>query len=304
MVDQARLIVAIWRAGSLTVAAEKLGLSVATVSRKLSDLERELGIVLFERSTRSLRASTAGGELAARLERGVEEIDQAMRLVREDEAQAAGTVRVSLPPSLAGLFSPMIASFHRSHPKVTLVFHATERRLDHAEEGVDILLRVGRLVEIDLVAQPLISYPHVLCAAPEIAATILEPTELEAFACAIWGPPEVSANLQLVSGNDICNVSLAKSLITNDYSLVAELLETGEYVGELPWLIAHPLLATGKLVRVLPAWELPKVTLTVLYGARLLPRAVRAFVQHLRTSFAKLETEMSLETQLSKTREP
>lgn len=290
MIHSSQVVVAVWREDSLTGAAERLGLSVATVSRRLSDLEAELGVLLFERTTRSLRATAAGEALARRLERGLAEVEVAFRSVSDSEQKVSGTVRLTLPPNLSALFAPMFSRFQQSHPEVTLQIYVSERRLTYAEEDVDVMIRVGRLESDRLVAKELIRYRHVLCAAPEVAAKITCPDSLSLVPHLVWGHPSARASWQLSSpGKANVHESATESILCNDYSLLEAMLKQGRGVGELPSFLFTPAACTGQLKRVLPEYELEATTLSILFGTRLLPLAVRRFVEHIRSEFSIIE---------------
>ncbi len=285
--DRARIIVAIWKEGSLSAAASRLNTSPATVTRKLRNLEQELGVVLFERTTRALRITPTGQELAIRLERGLNEIDRAVQAVRQQDEHVRGMVRVSVPPNLAHIFGPMFSRFRASFPQVQLRVYATEKRLLYATEDVDVLLRVGRLAEEGLVAKSLTRYRHVICGAPDLRRKIRRPADLERAAIAAWaslGPP---APWHLERDGDVVEAAIQPALVTNDYQLITHAISNDHMVGELPGLIAAPLIESRQLVRLLPKWQLPMVDLSILYPAhRLLPSSVRALIEHLRSEFA------------------
>jgi DNA-binding transcriptional LysR family regulator len=285
MVDEARVVVAVWKTGSLTQAALLLNVSLPTVSRRLTELERTLGVVLFERTTRSLRATSAGEELARRLEPGLELLDVAMRRVHDDSQEAAGLVRLSVPPNLSSILGPILASFRTLHPKVRLQVEVTDRRLHYAAEDVDVLLRVGRLVEENLVAKPLHSYSHILCACPESAAKIQNPNDLRGAELALWGRGEFDREITLLNQTQTITLAVQPSMLTNDYGLLAAIAADGGIVAELPSLVAAAWLQSGRLVRVLPDWRLSDVTLSILYAPRLLSTSVRLLVDHVRASF-------------------
>jgi DNA-binding transcriptional LysR family regulator len=281
--------VAIWKEGSLSAAATRLNTSAATVTRKLRDLENQLGVVLFERTTRALRITPTGEELAIRLERALSEIDIAVEAVRQQDEHIRGLVRVSVPPNLAQVLGPMFSRFRSGFPEVQLRVYATERRLIYATEDVDVLLRVGRLEEEGLVAKPLARFRHVLCGTPTLRRKIRRPADLERAVIAAWasnGPP---AAWHLERDGDVVKVTIDPALVTNDYDLIAHAICNDQMVGELPGLVAAPMLKSKEVVRLLPKWRLPEVTLSILYPAhRLLPSSVRALTAHMRSEFAAL----------------
>lgn len=287
MIHSSQVVVAVWREDSLTGAAERLGLSVATVSRRLSDLEDELGVLLFERSTRSLRATPAGEALARRLERGLAEVEVALRSVTDSEQKVSGTVRLTIPPNLSTLFAPMFSRFQEQHPEVRLHVYVSERRLTYAEEDIDVMIRVGRLESERLVAKELLRYRHVLCATPQVARAITCPSRLEKAPHLVWGHPSARASWRLSSpGKEDIDAGHSEIFLCNDYSLLESMLKEGRSVGELPAFLFTNAAADGLLERVLPDYELEETTLSILFGTRLLPLVVRRFVDHIRSEFA------------------
>ena len=289
--DSARIVVAIWKEGSLSAAANRLGTSPATVTRKLRDLEQELGVVLFERTTRALRITPTGEELAIRLERGLSEMDCAVQTVRQQDEKVRGLVRVSVPPNLAQTFGPMFSRFRSGFPEVQLRVHATEKRLLYATEDIDVLLRVGRLEEEGLVAKPLTRFRHVVCGNPGLRRKIRRPADLERAAIAAWASDGPPAPWHLERDGDVVKAAIHPALVTNDYELIAHAIGNDDMVGELPSLIAAPLLESRQIVRLMPKWQLPEVTLSILYPAhRLLPDSVRALTKHLRSEFETFDS--------------
>ena len=288
--DRARIVVAIWKEGSLSAAATRLNTSPATVTRKLRDLENELGVVLFERTTRALRITPTGEELAIRLERGLNEMDCAVQAVRQQDENVRGRVRVSVPPSLAKILAPMFSRFRSGFPEVQVRVQATEKRVIYATEDIDVLLRVGRLEEEGLVAKPLARYRHVVCGAPDLRRKVRRPADLERAAIAAWASDGPPAPWHLERDGDVVKAAIHPALVTNDYDLIAHAICSGRIVGELPELLAAPLLESRQIVRLLPKWQLPEVTLSILYPAhRLLPSSVRALTAHIRSEFAAFD---------------
>jgi DNA-binding transcriptional LysR family regulator len=284
---EAKIVVAVWREGSLTAAAERLNISLATVSRRLSDLEQSLGVVLFERTTRALRATTAGHQLARRLELGLAEIDAALRSVHEEAGQAVGIVRMSVPPSLSEILTPILHDLRTNHPGIRLHVYVTEKRLHFADEDIDVLLRVGRLEEENLVAAPLTRYRHQLVAHPDRVAAIRTPNDLQEHPALVWGSEHNAARWTLQKGKKIHAITPTPSILSNDYELLAQLAASGTGVAEIPAIVAVDSRNQERILRVLPEWELPEVTLSILYSPHLLPTSVRIVVDHFKQAFAK-----------------
>ncbi len=277
----AQAFAAVVELGSLRRAAERLGTSSATVSRRLAELEAELGVRLIERSTRSLRVTELGLAFYARCATGLASIEDAHDLVAARQERVAGTVRISTAPTLGPLLLGALAAVRAEHPEVNVLLVETERRLDLHVDDVDLLVRVGAVSDDRLVARRLGTYPHVLVASKEYvdrAGAPTTPEELASHAIIAFGGKRRFAGWDLVSerGGAVVRVNVRPGLSTNDYSTLTHAVRRGMGIGELPALLSGE---RASLVRVLPEWTLGQVSLHLLFPAdRLLSRAVRAVV--------------------------
>lgn len=270
--------------GSLRRAAERLGTSPATVSRRLAELEAEMGVRLIERTTRSVRVTDLGRAFHARCARGFETIEDAHDLVAARQERVAGTVRLSTAPTLGPLLLPAIAAVRHAHPEVQVLLVETERRLDLHRDDVDIVVRVGAISDDRLVARRLGSYDHVMVASREYLARAGAPTspeELASHSVVAFGGRSRVVGWELVpaGGGESVRVHVRPGLSTNDYATLTEAVRGGMGIGELPAILSGE---RASLVRVLPEWTLGEVSLHALFPAdRLLSRAVRAVIDAL-----------------------
>lgn len=268
--------------GSLRKAAERLGTSSATISRRLSELEAEMGVRLIERSTRSLRVTDLGRAFHARCARGLEAIEEAHDLVAARQERVAGMVRLSTAPTLGPLLLGAISAARIAHPEVQVSIIETERRLDLHRDDVDILVRVGTISDDRLVARRLGGYPHVLVASKEYVARAgspATPEELDSHSIVAFGGRSRLSVWELVPvrGGETVRVSVRPALSTNNYTTLARAVGRGMGIGELPAIFSEE---RASLVRILPEWALDEVSLHVLFPAdRLLSRAVRVVIE-------------------------
>jgi len=268
--------------GSLRKAAERLGTSSATISRRLSELEAEMGVRLIERTTRSVRVTDLGRAFHARCARGFETIEEAHDLVAARQERVAGTVRLSTAPTLGPLLLGAIAAARIAHPEVQVLLVETERRLDLHRDDVDILVRVGAISDDRLVARRLGGYPHVMVASKEYVARAgapAAPEDLESHSIVAFGGRSRISSWELVPvrGGESVRVNVRPGLSTNDYTTLTQAVRGGMGIGELPAILSGEI---ASLVRILPEWTLGEVSLHVLFPAdRLLSRAVRAVIE-------------------------
>ena len=185
--NSARIFTLVVAKGSFSAAAKFSGIPVATVSRRVAELEASLNVILLERSTRSLRLTEAGTILYDYISRGVEEMEAGLLALREQERDLRGRLRFSMPPA----FEPMwvlLEKFQNLHKNIEVDLFVSERRLDFIEDGVDIALRVGNVASQTAVARSLISYRHRLVASPHFLEdiSINSPQDILSVDCAAW----------------------------------------------------------------------------------------------------------------------
>ena len=183
-----KMFVAVVQAGSLSAAAERSAIPLPTLSRRVRDLERELKVQLFERSTRGVRLTEAGTRLYEYAVRGIEMLSDGEQSVRNDQSALKGRLRLSVPPNFAPWWT-LLRDFRARYPDIQLVVYSTERRIDLVQEGIDVVLRLGDVADDTLVARRVVSYRHMLVAAPKLIAAHSMPsvpTDLHHFACGVW----------------------------------------------------------------------------------------------------------------------
>jgi DNA-binding transcriptional LysR family regulator len=154
-------------AGSLSEAAHRLRMPVSTVSRRIAELEDQLGVQLLERSTRSLRLTEPGTEVLEHAVRSAELSEAVESIVSNRLSDVSGTFRLSAPPSISDkLLTPLVTAFQASYPDVRVQVLVTDRFADHIAEGVDLVFRLGALEDSSLVARRMLTYRHQLVASP------------------------------------------------------------------------------------------------------------------------------------------
>ena len=152
--NDVRLLVEVVQAASFTSAAKARGVPVSTVSRRIARLERSVGTVLLERTTRSLRLTDAGRGYFAHAERALEELDAGTKGLRALQTVPRGHVRITAPIGLADILARAIVPYLAANAQVTIEVDLTDRRVDLLAEGFDIALRAGDVDSADFVGKP------------------------------------------------------------------------------------------------------------------------------------------------------
>ncbi len=268
---------------SFSKAARGLGMPISTVSRKVADLEDGLGVRLLERSTRRLRLTEIGADVLREAQRTAEVGEAVGAIVSNRLAEIKGSISLSAPPSIAdSLLAPLLSRFQASYPDVTARVMVTDRFVDHILEGVDVALRVGVLKDSALVAKPLLTYRHQLVASPDYLARTKapkHPKDLHAHRLLTFGHAASGQRWAFRRGEETTTTTIQPVLAMNDYAGLAAALAAGMGIGELPPIVRPDLLASSKLVEVLPGWRLRTETLSMVHlSARHIARPVRAFM--------------------------
>ena len=279
--------------GSFSKTAQREGVPVSTVSRKVMDLEAALGVRLLERSTRRLRMTPIGEDYFEHCRRGLTEFEAADSLVGDRHSEMSGRVRISVPPTMSDVIVlPLVNAFQKRHPKVAVHCLVTERFIDHIADGIDLSLRVGTLQDSNLVANVVTRHrPRLVASARWIARhrrALREPAAAEAgveVAFARWERP---LRWELQSGTQRIVLQPQPRLVLNDYAGVLCAVLEGAGVSELPSFLCAPALADGRLVEALPAWRFASLPVaTVVASNRHLSPAVKAFREFCVAWFAK-----------------
>src|SRR3954454_21570973 len=165
------ILVAAVEAGSLSGAARRLRIPLATVSRKVSDLEAHLRTRLLNRTTRRLTLTDAGVTYVAACRRIVEQVEEAERAAAGEHQAPRGELTVTAPMVLGRIHVvPVVAGFMEAYPDITLNLRLNDRVLDLQEEHVDVAVRIGELPDSAMLARKLGRLRRIVCASSDYLA--------------------------------------------------------------------------------------------------------------------------------------
>lgn len=298
---------------SFTEAARRLGLSKASVSMRVSELERTAGVLLVRRTTRSVGLTDAGQQLVADLQPAFSRISDSYSAVRDMVGAPRGLVRVTAPVALGRQhLAPMIAGFLKCYPDIHIELELTDRFINLSNEGFDLAIRHTNTPPETHVAWQLCETRSVLLASSDYLkrrGVPVHPADLTAHDCLLYLGGSHSGNWTFIKefgdttgsrakksatkaapGNRV-GVTVNGVLRANNSEVLREALLAGLGIGLLPDFSLP--VAKGKrpqLVRVLPTWRAEGFFGDRIYALRpwspQVPKAVTVFVQHLRKSFA------------------
>jgi DNA-binding transcriptional LysR family regulator len=270
---------------SFSEAARKLHMPLSTVSRRVADLENQLGVQLIERSTRKLRLTDVGSAVFRQAQISIELNDAVRDVVDDHLSLVTGLLRVSAPPSISdSLLAPIIGAFQDMHPRVNVQVFITDRFVDLMAEGIDVGFIVGPLQDPNLVPRVILRYRHQVVASPQYLKDHGSPEEPEdllghrLLAFSFW-LPENAWHFVNRSGNEKRTITFRPYLSMNDYAGMIPRIVAGVGIGEIPPIVRPGHMEDGSLVEVLPNWKWAPFDLKVVHlGSRYVTRAVRAFI--------------------------
>src|ERR1700759_2984925 len=165
------VIVAVTETGSFSAASRRLGMPVATVSRRVAELEGSLKAELFQRSSRRMTLSEAGRDYVEACKKIIEQIEDAERQVTGEYRSPRGDLTVTTPWGLGHThLLPLAVEFLKAFPEIDLRLLLTDRIVDTVEEGIDVSVRIGNLPESNMVATRIGAIRLVVCGSPAYLA--------------------------------------------------------------------------------------------------------------------------------------
>lgn len=289
-----RTFVAIADAGSLTAAARVLGSSLPAVVRLLAALEGELGVRLFQRTTRRVTLTEAGRRYLERCRQLETLLEEAEAELRAEQTEPRGTLSVTAPVLFGTRHvASGVTAFVQRHREVRVELLLLDRVVSLVDEGIDVGVRIGELTDSSLIARPVSTLRRLTVASPAYlkrSGTPLHPRELRAHNC-ITRLDAPGGWTFLIDGKP-GRVPVQGNLRVNQTAVAAEACVAGLGIGNfLAYQVAREL-AAGELHILLPSFELPPRPIHIVYPeARLLPARTRAFVAFL---LAHLQAQQSL----------
>ena len=275
--------VSVARAGGFSAASRDLGIPLATISRRVGELESALGVRLLRRSTRQVVVTEAGQKFFAACQRVLEDLRDAEEAVSNEDRTPRGELTITAPIAFGRLnLQPVALEFLAAHPQINLRMQLVDRIVNIADEHVDAALRIAHLPDSRLIARTLGSIRVVVCASPaylKARGAPQRPEDLTQHDCIAWsilGPRDtwwfqVSGREQQYPIRTRLATTLAESAVDAATAGLG-LVQTTSYQ-------ASQAVGDGRLVVVLRKFECAVTPVSLVYARdRLLPLRLRAFI--------------------------
>ncbi|WP_369656864.1 LysR family transcriptional regulator [Variovorax sp. V213] len=288
--DSLRIFVATQRKGSLSAAARSLSLSPATISRRISALEEELGVQLVDRTSRNLKVTEAGQAFLERAEAMLELMSEAEQAVHNARQRPEGRLRVHSRTHIGlRVLAPLLPRFAELYPDIRVELELSEHPINLVEHDFDVDIRTGESNDSGFVIKRLLSSDEVLVASPaflKIYSRIRHPSDLPQVRCLTYRRDrEVITWKYIDEAGEQQELNIQGVLSANNGELLRLAAIGGMGVALLSEATVRNDLRDGTLVRLLPEYRFAvrafsNGVFAVFRQSRALPLKVRAFVDY------------------------
>ena len=291
------LFVQIAERGSLSGAAEAMGLSNPAATRYLASLENRLKVRLVERNTRRLYLTREGQEFVERARHILGELEDAESALHSATLNPSGLLRVTASLSFSmQIIAPRLPRFHQLYPQLRVHVETANRYLDMIDNGIDVAIRTREFEpDSSITIRRLGMTRRFLAASPAYIASRgapQHPRDLSQHALLLYVHAKNPNELTFSNGTQHESVTVQGLLESNDGQVLRAAALNGHGILVQPSYILHDDVVAGRLVPVLDEWELPLLTINIAYPSRKhLSAKVRAFINFMIDEFAASEYE-------------
>lgn len=288
--EEMQIFVRVVEAGSISRAAEQLGVAKSVVSRRLSALEKRLGSNLMQRTTRRLSLSDAGQQFYQRSLGIIDEVDQLNQDASCQEQTLTGSLHIAVPLSFGQAhLSSAFDAFMQLHPQLKLKVSLADSQHDLVAEGIDLALRIAELKDSSLKAKKITPINFALVASPAYLAKHGRPSKPEQLSQhqVLHYSLRGAASWQLSDNKGkVHQVAYQPHISANNGDFLQDLAIAGHGIAHTPSFIAWQAIAKGELEIVLPEYKLPALHAWAVYpNTRYLPHRSRVMIDFLAQRF-------------------
>ncbi|OOS25640.1 LysR family transcriptional regulator [Moraxella pluranimalium] len=281
--DDIRLFVAVVQAGSLSSASDLTGIPVSRLSRRLTQLEKTLGTQLLNRGKKGVSLNDLGERFFVHAQNMLSQAQIAIESIHTTLDKPSGLLKISAPVDLYHhVLAERLDEYLSHYPDVNLDINATQQKINMIQDGVDIALRVGSIMNDNVVARPLFMMDFGIFATQEYLDKHGTPaTPHELYQHQVIGQ-SLSMPWKFDKQGQTVKITPASKVAGNDFLLIEQMINKGMGIGMLPRFISDKY---PNLVQVLSDWQIPQVPVSMIYYKnRGAVPAVRSFVEWLAQS--------------------
>jgi DNA-binding transcriptional LysR family regulator len=275
--------VAVVEAGGFSAASRKLGMPLATVSRKVAELEEQLDARLLVRSTRSISLTDTGRDYFESCRRLLDELAEAERLASGEYRAPKGMLTISAPVVFGRAYlAPIVVDFLQAYPEVDVELRLGNGNDNHIEQQIDLEVRIGALADSGLIALRAGEIRHVVCASPDYLkrrGVPRHPGELIGHDCVTLAPSETANEWIFMNDRQTDRYPVRSRLTVTAAETAADAAIAGVGIAHLFCYQVSKAIAEGTLQRLIKEFEPPPFPVHLVYAAaRRMPQKLRAFI--------------------------
>lgn len=265
------------KVGGISAAAQQLGMAKSGVSRHIAQLETHLGVKLLERGARSVKLTPVGERLERRIASVLAEIDLIEDIAREESLGVSGQVNLASTYEFGRLVATKLFPLARQrHPDLTLVLRPDYDFADMQDPGIDIAFRVGSVHDDRLIARKMGSFPRILVASRDMAAShpLTHPGDLETAPCLNLRGDRPGAIWEFKSDGVYLPVAVSGPIAVHSFQILLDLVKQGLGFATIPAFMLGDALDSGALIECLPEYPVKPQNVFLVYrpGARKVAR--------------------------------
>lgn len=271
--------------GSFSAAGRQLGISQSTVSKHVAGLENKLGVQLFTRTTRRISPTPEAAKIYEHVQRMLDAVDTTHALVKGQEPEATGLLRLALPDSLGrSLMFPLLRSFMNAHPMISVDAILTDQWKDIVAEGLELAVTTATPSEGSLIMRTIRVFEWWVVAAPAYLSAQGTPEtaiDLESHEI-IRSSRTATGRVEFDSENGRQVVQLTGRLYTSSDEAAYQAALAGGGIAIVPSWLAQSDVNSGTMTRLIGEYYLPAITVSVVYPqTRFLSRRARSFIDYI-----------------------
>ncbi|MBX9925980.1 MAG: LysR family transcriptional regulator [Hyphomicrobiaceae bacterium] len=275
--------VAVVDAGGFSAAARQLGTPLATVSRRVADLEKELGVQLLVRTTRNISLTDVGQDYVMSCRRLLDDLAEAERSVLGEYRAPKGTLAINAPVVLGRAYlAPIVVDFLQAYPEVDVDLRLGPSGGNLVEQHIDLAVRIGALPDSSMIALRAGEIRHVVCASPGYLARRGVPThpdDLSAHECVTLTPHESAAEWVFTQNKRTSKYPVRSRLTVTTAETAVDAAIAGVGITHLFCYQVSKSIADGTLKLLMRDFEPPPLPVHFVYASgRHMPQKLRAFI--------------------------
>ena len=290
--ENMKTFVQIVDSGSISAAADRLAVVKSAASRRLKELEAHLGVQLFHRTTRSMNLTASGTAYYQQAVRILDDIVEAENAITQAHVRLQGSIKVAVPYTFGHMhLSSAIHEFLSLHPHIEFDLDFNDRQVDIVQDGFDLAIRIANLEDSSLIARPLASIDHVVCAAPRYLARYGIPETLEDLAkhrCLAYSlSPDYRSWTFMDSNDNAVKVGIKPQFTSNAGESLRDAAIAGLGVVYLPTFMVYQQIEQQQLIPILKGYNASPINAYAIYPpTRHLSQRVRILVDFLQERYA------------------